>query len=155
MRANIPNVTKEQPNTPEFYSNMFLVRKCVRRWHPVIDLKTAKCTPQSTSLSYVHQKLNCHRTIESLGLTAWKHEISLFEAHGLSPQTVKGYRSCLASVLSHTDRATVLQDRIISDMASSMELERPRLGYSKPPYEPLQEASLKTDFLIAVASKKT
>ena len=81
----------------------------------------------------------------------------LFETRGLSPQMVKGYRSCLASVLSRTGRAAVVQDRIVSAMKSSMELERPRLTpilpewyhgivletLSKPPYEPLREASLK------------
>ena len=48
---------------------------------------------------------------------------SLFVTHGLLPQTVKGYSSCLALVLS---KAEVVQDRIISDKISSMELERPR-----------------------------
>ena len=50
---------------------------------------------------------------------------SLFETRGLSSQMVKGYRSCLASILSHTGRAAVVQDRIIFDMISSMELEMP------------------------------
>ena len=82
---------------------------------------------------------------------------SLFETPALSPQIVKGYRSCLASVLSRTSRAAVVQDRIVSAMKSSMELERPKLTpilpewyhgivletLSKPPYEPLCEASLK------------
>ena len=94
----------------------------------------------------------------------------LFDTHGLSPQTVKGYRSCLASILGRTGRAAV-QDRIISDMISSVELQRPRLtpilpecdlGFvletlNKPPYELLREASLKhlthkTVFLLAMAS---
>ena len=75
---------------------------------------------------------------------------SLFDKHGLSSQTVKGYRI----------------DRI-----ASMELQRPRVtpvlpqwdlgivleALSGPPYEPLREASLKhltlkTVFLLAVAS---
>ena len=34
--------------------------------------------------------------------------------------TVKGYRSCLGSVLSCTGKAAVVQDRNISDMISSM-----------------------------------
>ena len=35
----------------------------------------------------------------------------LFDTHGLSlMQTVKGYRSCLASVLSHTGRVAEVQD---------------------------------------------
>ena len=89
----------------------------------------------------------------------------------MSLQTIKGYRSCLASVLSHTGRAVEVQAKTISDMIMSMELQRPRLtlvlpqwdlgivleALSKPPYEPPREASiehltLKTVFLLAVAS---
>ena len=50
----------------------------------------------------------------------------LFDTHGLSPQTVKGYRTCLGSVLSRTGRARVVSHRTISDMIASMELQRPR-----------------------------
>ena len=46
----------------------------------------------------------------------------LFDSHGLSPQTVKGYRTCLASVLSRTGKVAVVHNKIISDMISSMEL---------------------------------
>ena len=81
----------------------------------------------------------------------------VFDAHGLSPQTSKGYRSCLASVLSRRDRTAEVQAKTISDMIMSMELQRHRLtpvlpqwdlgivleALSKPPYEPLREASLK------------
>ena len=42
-------------------------------------------------------------------------------------QTIKGYRSCLASVLSRTGRAAEVQAKTISDMVISMELQRPRL----------------------------
>ena len=95
----------------------------------------------------------------------------LFDTHGVSLKTIKGYRSCLASVLSRTGRAAEVQAKTISDMIMSMELQRPRstrvlpqwdLGIllealSKPPYEPLREASLKhltlkTVFLLAMAS---
>ena len=95
----------------------------------------------------------------------------LFDKHGLSPQTVKGYRTCIGSVLSRTGKTRVVLHRTISDMIASMELQRPRatpvlpqwdLGIvlealSKPPYEPLREASfkhltLKTVFLLAMAS---
>ena len=34
----------------------------------------------------------------------------LFDTHGLLPQTIKGYRSCLASVLSRTGRTAKVQD---------------------------------------------
>ena len=90
--------------------------------------------------------------------------------------TIKGYRSCLASVLSHTVNATAVQAKTISDTITSVELQRPRtcrmtpvlpqwdLGIvlevlSKPPYEPLWEASLehftlKTVFLLAMASAR-
>ena len=96
---------------------------------------------------------------------------TLFDTHGLSPQTVKGYRTCLGSVLNRTGKANVVLHRTISDMIASMELQRPRVtpvlpqwdlgivleALSKPPYEPLREASfkyltLKTVFLLAMAS---
>ena len=81
---------------------------------------------------------------------------SLFDT-GLSPQTIKGYRTCLGSVLNHTGKARVVLHRTISDMIASMELQRPRVtpvlpqwdlgivleALSKSPYEPLREASLK------------
>ena len=51
----------------------------------------------------------------------------LFDTHGLSPQTIKGYRACLATVLSRTGRAAEVQAKTISDMIMSMELQRPRL----------------------------
>ena len=95
---------------------------------------------------------------------------SLFDT-GLSPQTIKGYRTCLGSVLNCTGKAKVVLHRTISDMIASMELQRPRVtpvlpqwdlgivleALSKSPYEPLREASfkhltLKTVFLLAMAS---
>ena len=95
----------------------------------------------------------------------------LFDTHGLSPRTIKGYRTCIGSVLNRTGRAKVVLHRTISDMIASMELQRPRatpvlpqwdLGVvlealNKPPYEPLLEASFKyltfkTFFLLAMAS---
>ena len=39
----------------------------------------------------------------------------LFDTHGLSPQTIKGYRSCLALVLSRTGKAAGVQAKTISD----------------------------------------
>ena len=77
--------------------------------------------------------------------------------HGLSHKTIKRYRSCLGSVLSHTSMVPAVQAKSISDVIMSMELQRPRwtpvlpqldLGIvlealSKPPYEPLSEPSLK------------
>ena len=51
----------------------------------------------------------------------------LFDTHVLSPQTIKGYRSCLVSVLSRTGKAAAVQAKTISDMIMSMELQRPRL----------------------------
>ena len=88
----------------------------------------------------------------------------LFDTHGLSPQTIKGYKSCLASVLSCTGMVVAVQAKTISDMIMSMELQRPRLtpvlpqwdlgivleALSKPPYEPLREACLKHLTLKAV-----
>ena len=79
--------------------------------------------------------------------------------------------NCLASVLNRTGKATAVQAKTISDMITSMELQRPRLtpvlpqldlgivleALSKPPYEPRREASfkhltLKTVFLLSMAS---
>ena len=95
----------------------------------------------------------------------------LFDNQGLSPLSIKGYRSCLVSVLSHTGTAVAVQAKTMSDMITSMELQRPRMtpvlpqwnldiileALSKPPYVPLQEASLKhltfkTVFFLAMAS---
>ena len=52
----------------------------------------------------------------------------LFDTHVLSPQTIKGYRSCLASVLSHKSKTATVQGeaKTISGMIMSMELQRPR-----------------------------
>ena len=94
---------------------------------------------------------------------------TLFNTHGLSPQTIKGYRTCLGSVLNRTGKAKVVLHKTISDMIAFMELQRPRVtpilpqwgivleALSKSPYEPLREASLKhltlkTVFLLAMAS---
>ena len=82
---------------------------------------------------------------------------SLFDTQGLSPQTVKGYRTCLGSVLNWTGKAKVVQHKTISDMIASMELQRPRVTPVLPQcclgivlealcrslYEPLREACLK------------
>ena len=75
----------------------------------------------------------------------------LFDTHGLSPQTIKGYRTCIGSVLNRTGKARVVLHRTISDMIASMELQRPRItpvlpqwdlgvvleAPSKSPHEPL------------------
>ena len=79
---------------------------------------------------------------------------SLFDKHGLLPQTVKGYRTCLGSLLNRTGKAKVAQHKTISDMIASMELTIPRVtpvllqwdlgivleALFRPPYEPLWEA---------------
>ena len=67
------------------------------------------------------------------------------------PQTVKGYRTCLGSVLNRTGKAKVVMHQTNSDMIAYMELQRPRVmpvlpqwdlgivleALSKPPCEPL------------------
>ena len=82
---------------------------------------------------------------------------TLFDTYGLSHQTVKGYRTCLGSVLNRTGKAKVVLHKTISDMITLMELQRPRVmpvlpqwelgivleALSKAPYEPLREASFK------------
>ena len=99
------------------------------------------------------------RGFDPLGPTAAQKAAflyELFDTHGVSPQTLKSYRSCLSSGLSCTGRAAEVQAKTISDMIMSMELQRPKLtpvlpqwdlgivleALSKPPYEPLREASL-------------
>ena len=59
----------------------------------------------------------------------------LFDTRGLSPQTIKGYRSCLASVLSCTGRTAEVQAKTISDMIMSVELQRPRLTLVLPQWD--------------------
>ena len=59
----------------------------------------------------------------------------LFNTHGQSPQTIKGYRSCLASVLIHTGKAAAVQAKTISDIIMSMELQRPRLTVVLPQWD--------------------
>ena len=72
----------------------------------------------------------------------------LFDTHGLSLQTIKGYRSCLASVLSHTGNAAVVQAKTISEMITSMKLQRPRMTPVLPQWDlgivlkSLEQASL-------------
>ena len=115
--------------------------------------------------------------IDPLGPTAAEIVVFLyylFDNQGLSPQPIKGYRSCVASVLSHTGMAAAVQAKTMSDMITSMQLQTrvtvrmtPVLpqwdldiileALSKPPYVPLREAShkhltLKTVFLLAMAS---
>ena len=77
----------------------------------------------------------------------------------------------MASLLNRTGKAKVVQHKTISVMIASMEIQRPRVtpilplwdlgivleALSKPPYEPLLEASLKhltlkTVFLLGMAS---
>ena len=60
---------------------------------------------------------------------------TLFNTHGLSPQTVKGYRSCLGSVLNRTGKAKVVMHQTICDMIFSMELQRPRVTPVLPQWD--------------------
>ena len=48
---------------------------------------------------------------------------TLFDTHGLSPQTVKGYKTCLGSVLNRTGKAKVVLHKTISDTIASMVTE--------------------------------
>ena len=60
---------------------------------------------------------------------------TLFDTQGLSPQTVKGYRTCLGSVLNRTGKAKVVLYKTISDMIASMELQRPRVTPVLPQWD--------------------
>ena len=64
----------------------------------------------------------------------------VLERDNQMPQIVNGHWSCLASVLNCIGKGGVMQDRIILDMISSMDVV---LEASKPPYEPFREACLK------------
>ena len=59
----------------------------------------------------------------------------LFDTHVLSPQTIKGYRSCLASVLNRTGKGASVQAKTSSDMITSMELQRPRTTLVLPQFD--------------------
>ena len=59
----------------------------------------------------------------------------LFDTHGLSPQTIKGYRTCIGSVLNRIGRAKVVLHRTISDMIASVELQRPRITPVLPQWD--------------------
>ena len=62
--------------------------------------------------------------IDLFGPTAAQRAASLyylFATQGVSPQSIKGYRSCLPSVLSHTGMAAAVQAKTMLDMITSME----------------------------------
>ena len=82
-----------------------------------------KCT---TTGGYAHWATG--QTLDLLGptaaqITAFLYD--LFDTHGLVPHTIKGYRSCSASVLGRTGKTVAAQAKTISDMIMSMELQRP------------------------------
>ena len=60
---------------------------------------------------------------------------TLFDTHSLSPQTLKGYRTCLGSVLNRTGKARVVLHKTISDMIASVELQRPRVTPVLPQWD--------------------
>ena len=95
----------------------------------------------------------------------------LFEVRNLAPGTIAGYRTAIASVLSHHGRADVGTASSLSALIRGFGLDRPRVRQLAPqwnlalvlesltraPYEPLGSASLKfltfkAVFLIALAS---
>ena len=96
--------------------------------------------------------------------------VQLFE-EGLTPATIKGYRTSISSVLSKLGRRNVISDTSLSDMLSSMAINRPaktrivpswELGLvlrllKEKPYEPMKDSdlkhlTLKTVFLVTMAS---
>ena len=136
--------------------------------------------PQQTECTMTGDHRAAGQGIDPLGPTAAEIVVFLyylFDTQGLSPQSSKGYTSCLASVLSHTGMVAAVQAKTMSDMVTSMELQTrvtvrmtPVLpqwdldiileALSKPPYVPLREASskhltMKTFFLLASFSWKT
>jgi hypothetical protein len=90
---------------------------------------------------------------------------------GLDPQTVKGYRTTLASVLNPLGVSDAINSPVLSQLLKGLEIAQPRQSPVIPswdlgivmsalrcaPYEPLGSASLKdltykTVFLVAMAS---
>ena len=59
----------------------------------------------------------------------------LFDTHGLSPQTMRGYGTCIGIVLIRTGRARVVLHRTISDMIASMDLQRPSITPVVPQWD--------------------
>ena len=129
-------------------------------YQPLEEPQQIVAAPRRATTNHMYNE-SCHwaseQGIDLLGPPAAQIAtflLSLFDTFGLLPQ---GYRSCLTSILSHTLRAAVVQDRIIFGMMSSLESQRPRLMpilpewdlgivldvFRKPPYEPLWEVSLK------------
>ena len=51
-------ITEVPPNSPGFYSNVFMVRKASGGWHPVIRFKKSECPHSCTSFPYIHYKLS-------------------------------------------------------------------------------------------------
>ena len=95
----------------------------------------------------------------------------LFEDRQSSLSTIKGYRTAIAKVLSHTTGVDISHDGVLSDLISAFEHQRPQRIASFPkwdlkivldsltrsPYEPLHTAdrkalTLKTCFLLFLAS---
>ena len=89
------------------------------------------------------------------------------------PDTIAGYRSALASRLSHLHELDIGHNPDLGKLLTSFKRDRPRAsrqipswdlgfvlnGLMKPPFEPLKDASLKcltfkTVFLIMLASAK-
>ena len=141
------------------------------------EVSRLEAAPRRVSLNKLHVRRQAASLcslglrIDPIGPTAAQIAtflFSLYETHGLAPQTVKGHRSCLASVLCRTDRATVVKDRIISNMISCKELARPTImpvlpvwdlgivleNLNKPPYEPLgKHLTYKRVLLLASSSE--
>ena len=89
---------------------------------------TAACRRPSTNKMYDDRWLHFAHWDAGQGIDQKANFLHyLLDAHGLSPQTIKGYRSCLVSVLSRTGRATAVQAKTISDVITLMELQRPRM----------------------------
>ena len=94
------------------------------------EVSKLAAAPRRPSTNRMYDDKATGRGFDPLGPTAAQIAsflYELFDTHGLSPQTIKGYRSCLVLVLGRTGKAAEVQAKTISDMIMSMELQRPRL----------------------------
>ena len=97
--------------------------------------------------------------------------VELFK-EGLTPATIKGYRTSLTSVLSKLGRGDIISDKSLGDLITAMSIKKPKTARVLPTwdlglilqvlkdtsYEALKNAdlkhlTLKTVFLVAMASE--
>ena len=84
---------------------------------------------------FAHWAAGPKKGVDQLGPTAAQigaFLYNLFDTQGLLLQTIKGYRSCLASVLSRMGKVVAVQANTISDMITSLNYKGLELHLSNP-----------------------